>query len=705
MPDATLRRVVGTMQDMSEAGMRAALAKMRAAGAHPEAIRAFARAYERLDSGETAMLPSAELEPAGDVPALEDLPDVDPRQALAPVVVIKLNGGLATTMGLQQPKSLMEARDGKSFLDIIIGQTLALRRRHDVELPLVLMDSESTREPTLAELARHPELSRDGIEPDFMQSVVPKLVADTLEPVSWPAAPALEWNPPGHGDVYGALRRSGMLDALLERGFRYAMISNADNLGSSVEPRIAGHMAANEIPFLMEVAQGTEADRKGGHVARRIADGRLVLRESAQTPDEDEESFRDFRKWRWYNTNSLWVDLQVLAERLEQSEGVLELPIIINRKTVDPRDADSTPVIQLESAMGAAIGSFPGAAAPARPSHPLRPGQDHRRPARPALRCLRVRRRPARGAGARARRQSSLRRARQALLPAHRRLRAAVPRGPALAARGRAAGGQRRRHLRRGRPHPRHRGARSRRAHHHRPRHRAGAVSPAAPHGLPTAEAGAADPSAAGTITIVLADDHEVVRAGLRLLLDAEPGFAVVSEAGDVALTERRVAAHRPRVLILDVNMPDGSSLPAIPRLRAASPETHIVMLTMQNDPELAREALRAGATGFVLKESAKEELIQAVRLAAGGRTYLNPELGARLATEAPPVSAAPDDLSAREIEVLRLIAVGHTNGEIATQLFLSVRTVESHRAHIQQKTQRSSRAELVAYARDNGLL
>ncbi len=230
-------------------------------------------------------------------------------------------------------------------------------------------------------------------------------------------------------------------------------------------------------------------------------------------------------------------------------------------------------------------------------------------------------------------------------------------------------------------------------------------MSPAAPHGLPTAEAGAADPSAAGTITIVLADDHEVVRAGLRLLLDAEPGFAVVSEAGDVALTERRVAAHRPRVLILDVNMPDGSSLPAIPRLQAASPETHIVMLTMQNDPELAREALRAGATGFVLKESAKEELIQAVRLAAGGRTYLNPELGARLATEAPPVSAAPDDLSAREIEVLRLIAVGHTNGEIATQLFLSVRTVESHRAHIQQKTQRSSRAELVAYARDNGLL
>jgi UTP--glucose-1-phosphate uridylyltransferase len=180
--------------------------------------------------------------------------------------------------------------------------------------------------------------------------------------VSWPKAPALEWNPPGHGDVYGALRRSGMLDALLERGFRYAMIGNADNLGSRVDARIAAHVAEREIPFLMEVVQGTEADRKGGHVARRKADGQLVLRETAQTPDSDAESFRDYRRWRWYNTNTLWVDLKVLADTLAKSDGVLELPLIINRKTVDPRDPDSTPVIQLESAMGAAIGSFPGAA-------------------------------------------------------------------------------------------------------------------------------------------------------------------------------------------------------------------------------------------------------------------------------------------------------------------------------------------------------
>jgi two-component system response regulator NreC len=230
-------------------------------------------------------------------------------------------------------------------------------------------------------------------------------------------------------------------------------------------------------------------------------------------------------------------------------------------------------------------------------------------------------------------------------------------------------------------------------------------VSVGAPEGPTTTPGGTEQPLPAGTITIVLADDHEVVRAGLRLLLDAEPAFTVVAEAGSVSLTERRVASHRPGVLVLDVNMPDGSSIPAIPRLRAASPGTRIVVLTMQSDPELAREALRAGAIGFVLKEAAREELIQAVRLAADGRTYLNPELGAKLATSAPEPTISPDNLSTRELEVLRLLAAGHTNGEIAAQLFLSVRTVESHRAHIQQKTQKGSRAELVAYARDNGLL
>jgi two-component system response regulator NreC len=203
----------------------------------------------------------------------------------------------------------------------------------------------------------------------------------------------------------------------------------------------------------------------------------------------------------------------------------------------------------------------------------------------------------------------------------------------------------------------------------------------------------------------VIADDHKVVRAGLRLLLEAEDGFEVVADAGDVADTERKVSAYRPRVLILDLNMPGEPSLPAIPRLRARAPDTQIVVLTMQNETAFAREALRGGAIGYVLKEAADVELVQAVRLASEGRTYLNPELGARLAREPATPSGPPDDLSARELEVLKLIALGHTNGEIAQTLYLSVRTVESHRAHIQQKTGRTSRADLVAYARENGLL
>jgi UTP--glucose-1-phosphate uridylyltransferase len=345
---------------MSDQGLRAAEVKMRGAGQPEEAIRGFRNAYERLVGGESALLPSAELEPAGDVRSLDALPDTDAGEALEHVVAIKLNGGLATTMGLRRPKSLVEARDGRTFLDIIIGQTLALRRRYGAALPLLLMDSEATRKETLQALKGHPEL--DGEDPpDFMQSMIPKLDADRLEPVSWPPAPSLEWCPPGHGDVYGALRRSGMLDRLLERGFRHAMISNSDNLGATLDPRIAGFIAAEEVPFLMEVIEGTEAERKGGHVARRRSDRQLVLREIAQTPEGDEDSFRDFKRWRYYNTNNLWIDLQVLADTLERNNGVLELPLIANKKTVDPRESSTPPVLQLESAMGAAIGTFPGA--------------------------------------------------------------------------------------------------------------------------------------------------------------------------------------------------------------------------------------------------------------------------------------------------------------------------------------------------------
>jgi two-component system response regulator NreC len=205
--------------------------------------------------------------------------------------------------------------------------------------------------------------------------------------------------------------------------------------------------------------------------------------------------------------------------------------------------------------------------------------------------------------------------------------------------------------------------------------------------------------------TIVLADDHPVVRSGLRMLLDAEDGFEVVAEAGDLDSTARHVHAHHPQVLVLDLNMPEGSSLPLIPRVRGQSPGTAVVVLTMQNDPAFARQAMRKGALGYVLKQSAGTELVDAVRAAAQGETYINPKLGAQVAAAAPEPEGPPDDLTEREVEILRLIGLGHTNSEIAKRLYLSVRTVESHRAHIQQKTGRSTRAELVRYALDQGLV
>ena len=348
------------MLTMSAEGLRAAEEKMRAAGQPEEAIRAFRRNYERVESGESGFVRSEDLEPVSDVATFDEVAEAEAEDALARVVAIKLNGGLATTMGLRHPKSLVEAREGYTFLDIIIGQLLALRERHHVRLPLVLMNSPATRDETLEALRRHPELDV-GLPLEFMQSMVPKLETDTLAPVSWPRDPELEWAPPGHGDVYGALRGSGVLGTLLEAGFRFAMISNSDNLGAQVEPRIPAYMDSEGIPFLMEVVLGTEAERKGGHLARRRSDGQIVLRESAQIAPEDEESFRDYRHWRYYNTNNLWVDLRALEGKLEETGGVLELSLIVNHKTVDPRDPDSTAVVQLESAMGSAIQSFRGA--------------------------------------------------------------------------------------------------------------------------------------------------------------------------------------------------------------------------------------------------------------------------------------------------------------------------------------------------------
>jgi UTP--glucose-1-phosphate uridylyltransferase len=344
-----------------------ALQKMRADDVPDVAVKTFAHYYELLQAGESGTLPESEIEPVEDIPDADDLPDDEAgaRDALAQTVVIKLNGGLGTSMGMTGPKSLLEVKDGLTFLDITVRQIRDLRERTGARLPLVLMNSFATRDASLAALEPYDDLAVDGVPADFLQSKVPKLIAEDLAPAEWPDDPALEWAPPGHGDLYPSLLSSGLLDALLDGGYRHAFVANVDNLGAVLEPRILAWFAREQIPFLMEVADRTAADRKGGHLARRAGgDGlRLVLREIAQTPEADVDAFQDTSRHRFFNTNTLWIDLRALADVLRERDGVLGLPMIVNRKTVDPGDADSTPVVQLETAMGAAIDVFDGARA------------------------------------------------------------------------------------------------------------------------------------------------------------------------------------------------------------------------------------------------------------------------------------------------------------------------------------------------------
>jgi len=340
----------------------AATDKMRDEGLPDLAIDTFAHYEERLRRGDKGTLPEAELEPLTDVPTSDELPDAD-GSALDRVVVLKLNGGLGTSMGMTKAKSLLEIKEGHTFLDVIVRQVLHLRERHGAQVPLLLMNSFATREDTLAALERYPDLKRDGLPLDFVQGKVPKLLADSLEPVSWPDDPALEWAPPGHGDVFTSLATSGMLDTLLEQGYEYLFLSNSDNLGAALEPRILDWFARERPPFLSEVVDRTEGDRKGGHLARRRDGGGLVLRETAQVPDEDQEAFEDVERHRFFNCNNIWVNLGALKHALAERDGVLGLPMIVNHKTVDPTDPSSPDVVQLETAMGAAIGVFEGAAA------------------------------------------------------------------------------------------------------------------------------------------------------------------------------------------------------------------------------------------------------------------------------------------------------------------------------------------------------
>jgi len=345
---------------MSADGLRACEDKMRAADLPGVAIDTFAYYYRQLEAGETGLVAESAIEPVASLPDADDLVDEATPELLDQAVVIKLNGGLGTSMGMSGPKSLLVARGEDTFLDLVARQVLGLRERTSARVPLVLMNSFATREASLAEL--HGGLSAD-LDPDFVQHKEPKVLADGMMPAEWPANPDLEWCPPGHGDLFTALQTSGLLAQMLDRGYRYAFVSNSDNLAAVLDPRILAWMAAEEAAFVMEVADRTSADRKGGHIARSADSGALLLREVAQCPDEDLDAFQDVDRHRYFNTNAVWLDLRALASELKRRDGVLGLPLIRNHKTVDPADKSSPEVFQIETAMGAALGVIEGARA------------------------------------------------------------------------------------------------------------------------------------------------------------------------------------------------------------------------------------------------------------------------------------------------------------------------------------------------------
>ncbi|MGJ8724505.1 MAG: UTP--glucose-1-phosphate uridylyltransferase [Roseibacillus sp.] len=337
--------------------------KMEAAGLGEAAIGAFERGFNLLSAGEKGLMDEETLQPATNVPNYLSVASEHPdwnAQHLAETVVLKLNGGLGTGMGLQKAKSLLEVKDGETFLDLIAQQIATLRTQTGAQVRFLLMNSFSTSEDTLAALSGG---ALDGEDVEMLQNKVPKIDAATMAPVTWASDPDHEWCPPGHGDLYPALAGSGWLDRLLADGIKYAFVSNSDNLGATLDAGLLNWFAKSGAPFVMEVTRRTEADKKGGHLAIRKSDDRLVLREVAQCPEADLDAFQNIDQHQFFNTNNLWLNLPALKEALDASQGVLPLPVIQNSKTVDPRDKESTPVWQLETAMGAAIECFDGAMA------------------------------------------------------------------------------------------------------------------------------------------------------------------------------------------------------------------------------------------------------------------------------------------------------------------------------------------------------
>lgn len=338
-------------------------AKMEAEGINASAISAFESTFKALVSGETGMIPESTITPVPELPNAANFTDKPDASLLGSTVVLKLNGGLGTGMGLDKAKSLLQVKGEDTFLDMIAKQVTQMREEHGQKIKFMLMNSFSTSADTKAFLQeKYPALAaEDGLE--MLQNKVPKLDATTYEPAVCASDPSNEWCPPGHGDLYAALVGSGALDSLLKDGFKYMFVSNSDNLGASLDMKILAYFAKSDASFMMECCQRTPNDKKGGHLALRNSDKQLILRESAMCPDEDEGAFQDITKHQFFNTNNLWIRLDKLKEIIDKNGGFIPLPMIMNKKTVDPKDDSSQKVVQLETAMGAAIEMFAGASA------------------------------------------------------------------------------------------------------------------------------------------------------------------------------------------------------------------------------------------------------------------------------------------------------------------------------------------------------
>lgn len=359
------------MSKKNVAGLERAAQKMRQDNLPISVIKNFERLFNNVLDGKTGIITEDEIEPVTDIDcfsAVTACADTvgEGDRLLSQLVVIRLNGGLGTTMGLERAKSLLHVKNGLSFNDIIAGQLESIANRTGIEIPLVHMTSFSTDADVQAAMAKYGNLSPGGLPVTFLQHRHPKIYLDSMMPAEEPNE-ELNWNPPGHGDIYAALVATGLAEKLVSMGKRYAFVANADNLGATVEPAILGYFAKSKAPFLMETAERTKADAKGGHLARRKGTGRLVLRESSQAPTQPGgeiiAEFQDVSKYRHFNTNNIWLDLCAVLDVARHHDGTIPLPLISNKKNVNPRDRSSRKVIQIETAMGAAIEVFEGAQA------------------------------------------------------------------------------------------------------------------------------------------------------------------------------------------------------------------------------------------------------------------------------------------------------------------------------------------------------